>query len=278
MKKVILISILLLIFAACKKEEQTTQMKKVGNVEKESPYISVTTNISVLKKDNSSNSVFFIGNIEKDYKINLNFAEPFTENDFIISKDYPMETALGISIKPKSSATNAYALNVQVLDKADNELLNETVYFFALKKLYASFADESLTPMYDDEVLLFNNNTKEHYVILSQTEVENYTVIEKNNYDSNIYNNIFPITEYGFTNNFTGSLKENSNGLFTVDNKAKEFVINNETYNNCLIPSSFLGTYPCALKITSGDKKGEAVFYLRLKEKYIDTAINLKSE
>ena len=156
MKKLILIPALILIFAACNKEEK--KMEKVGKVKTAAPALSVTSNITVLKNDNNSNAVFFISDIADDDTINITFQEPYTEKDFIVSKDYPMDSAYGISIKPVSKSTNAYAFTVQVKNAENKEVLNEYVYFFALKKLYPAYADSNNTPMLDDDVIIFNKN------------------------------------------------------------------------------------------------------------------------
>ena len=276
MKKLILIPALILIFAACNKEEK--KMEKVGKAKTTAPSLSVTSNITVLKNDNNSNAVFFISDIADDDTINITFQEPYTEKDFIVSKDYPMDSAYGISIKPVSKSTNAYAFTVQVKNAENKEVLNEYVYFFALKKLYPAYTDSNNTPMLDDDVIIFNKNNREQFIIINQIEEENYTVIENKIYQDNVYRNIYPITEYGFSNKFTGSLKENTNGIYSINNQDKEFLINNKPYNNCLVSDNFHGTYPCALKITSNGEKSEASFYLRLNDKYIDTKINLKTE
>ena len=156
MKKLILIPALILIFAACNKEEK--KMEKVGKAKTTAPSLSVTSNITVLKNDNNSNAVFFISDIADDDTINITFQEPYTEKDFIVSKDYPMDSAYGISIKPVSKSTNAYAFTVQVKNAENKEVLNEYVYFFALKKLYPAYADSNNTPMLDDDVVIFNKN------------------------------------------------------------------------------------------------------------------------
>lgn len=276
MKKLILIPALILIFAACNKEEK--KMEKVGKAKTAAPALSVTSNITVLKNDNNSNAVFFISDIADDDTINITFQEPYTEKDFIVSKDYPMDSAYGISVKPVSKSTNAYAFTVQVKNSENKEVLNEYVYFFALKKLYPAYTDNNSTPMLDDDKIVFNKDIKEQYVILNQIQEENYTVIENGKYQDNVVRDMTPLTEYGFSNKFTGSLKENTNGIYTVDNKTSKYEINGKNYNNCLLNGGIHASYPCALKITSNGKKSDAVFYLRLDKKYIDTSINLKTE
>lgn len=279
MKKLILIPALLLIFAACNKEKKT-EMEKIGTAEPVTPSLSVTTNITVLNKDNNSNAVFFIHDISKsnDDNIKLTFYEPYTEKDFIITKNYPMNGAYGISVSPVNKTTNAYGFNIQVTNKENKEILNEDVVFFALKKLYPAYADNNTTPMLDDDKIVFNKDIKEQYVILNQIQEENYTVIENGKYQDNVVRDMTPLTEYGFSNKFTGSLKENTNGVYTVDNKTSKYEINGKNYNNCLLNGGIHASYPCALKITSNGKKSDAVFYLRLDKKYIDTSINLKTK
>ena len=180
MKKLILIPAAILLFAACNKEEKKMEMEKVGEVKSAQPTLSVTTNITVLNNDKNSNAVFFINDISKsnDDNISITFYEPYTENDFIITKNYPMNGAYGISLSPKSKTTNAYGFNIKVINKENKELINEDVIFFALKKLYPAYADNNTTPMLDDDVLLFNKDIKEQYVWLNQVQEENYTVIE----------------------------------------------------------------------------------------------------
>ena len=280
MKKLILIPAAILLFAACNKEEKKMEMEKVGEVKSAQPALSVTTNITVLNNDKNSNAVFFINDISKsnDDNISITFYEPYTENDFIITKNYPMNGAYGISLSPKSKTTNAYGFNIKVINKENKELINEDVIFFALKKLYPAYADNNTTPMLDDDVLLFNKDIKEQYVLLNQVQEENYTVIENGKYQDNVVKDMTPLTEYGFSNKFTGSLKENTNEIYIVDNKTDKFEVNGTSYNNCLLNSGIHTKYPCALKITSNGEKSEASFYLRLNDKYIDTKINLKTE
>ncbi len=279
-----LLSIVILIAACTKKEErkfeQQTEVSKTA-VESLLPSLNVTSNITVLRNDNNSNALFFIDGVMQDnHTASIILPEEYNKNDFVITSGFPMKSAFGVSIKPLKKDTAVYVFTLEAKDKNNNTIFHQDNFFFALKKLYPAKFDESNTPMLDDESLVFNAENKDQYVLLNQISDENNTVIVDGTYDNKAVQGIFPITQYGFNNKlFKGSTKENQNKDFVVDNSSKEFKIGESSFSNCLIPATFQGTFPCALKISHvGKTKADAVFYLRLNENYVDTSINLHAE
>lgn len=284
MKKFLIITTLILAVGCNKKDTEAifTETKNAEPIKVEDNSITITSNISVLRNDNNSKGLFFINGVLKDKNqtVKIIFPENVNEKDYIINTAFPMNNAFGISIMPLKKDTAVHPFTIEAVDEKNNVFYKENIYMFTLKKLYPVSQDANFTPLDDENVIIFNNNHKENYIVLNQVEDENHTVLENNSYNSQVQSGYMPITEYGFDNKlFNGSVKVNSSNGFTVNKSEKEFIVNNNTFPNCINTSTFHGVYPCALKIThNGDKKQEAVFYLRLNKNYIDTSIKLKVE
>lgn len=267
------------LFAGCGEESTTTTGGDISKPVTETAEFTQSAFYSILKtnKNTTASAIILGASKSAGDTVTVTFTDVPAEN-FTVTQGYYFDNAYGVAVYSNSKTTSIDTFNVSVKNRLGTEILNEKGYIFSVHKIYPYYTDAQSNnfpiPYPDNNIFTFNTAGESKTILFKQVVTENnksYGDGQKS--DSSADLPVY-ITSYGFDSQNLNNTATYNN--FTVDTVSETLDYNGTMYPNCL---TYKRQNDCAIKITNDNTAVEsnAVFYMRINEKYVDTAIKLKS-
>lgn len=281
MKKIL--SILLLafpvIFAGC--AEENTVINNGDIPVTTTATFTQSAYYSVLKTDKNTTATVSISDLSQRAgdTVTITFLDDTADN-YTISQGFVYDDLYGIALSRNDKSTSINSFTVSVKNRLGTEILNKTGYIFSIHKMYPYFMDTTTgnnlpVPYPDNHVFTFNTTGASQTILFKQQVSESNFTYSNQNQSGMTSTLPVHVMAYGFdSQNLDNSTTFNN---FEVDAVTAELDYNGTTYPNCLTTKT---SSDCALKITNNNTTAtteNTVFYLNFTDKYVNTAINLKS-